>query len=131
MSRIFTALFVLTVAWLPVAAVIVAARRRPSPTDTRPVPDWSKLDLDALARFRPCEHLTVVQVDAHNDQAEAAFARALADMGVDLDDPAVLHAVMAGLVMGARWGLSAPLWAGPQLGYHVNVLARRIPEGQR
>ena len=105
-------------------------RRRHDPP-APPSPAWDKLRLDEFARFTVCEAHSTPATVARNDQAEAAFARALADMGVDLDDPAVLHAVMAGLVMGARWGLSAPLWAGPQLGYHVNVLARRIPEGQR
>lgn len=104
-------------------------RRRHDPP-APPAPDWDKLGLDLFARYVPCEHLAVGQT-AHNDQAEAAFTTALTDMGVDLDDPVVLHAVLAGLSMGARWALTAPLWAGPQLGYHLNVLARRIPEGDR
>lgn len=67
-----------------------------------PPPAWGKLGLDQFARYTPCEHLTVGEV-AHNDRAEAEFAGALAAMGVDLDDPVVLHAVLAGLSMGARW----------------------------
>lgn len=109
----------------------ILRRRRPETDPTPPQPAWAKLNLEFAARFVPCEQLTAGQV-AHNDQAEAAFVGALTEMGVDLDDPVALHAVLAGLSMGARWALTAPLWAGPQLGWHVNSLAARIPrEGDR
>ena len=104
----------------------ILRRRRPEP-DPTPAPDWAALHLDQFARFTICQEHTSPGVTARNDQAEAEFAGWLTDMGVDLDDPVALHAVLAGLTVGARWAFRMPLWAGPQLGYHVNVLARRVP----
>lgn len=105
-------------------------RRRHDPP-APPSPAWDKLRLDEFARFTVCEAHSTPATVARNDQAEAEFAGWLTEMGVDLDDPVALHAVLAGLSVGVRWALRLPLWAGPQLGYHLNVLARRVPEGER
>lgn len=110
----------------------IMRRRRLNPgREIDTAPDWSALHLEQFAQFTVCQEHTSPGIVARNDQAEAEFAGWLAEMGVDLDDPVALHAVLAALTVGARWACRMPLWAGPQLGYHVNVLARRVPEGER
>lgn len=91
---------------------------------TAPAPDWEALHLERFDRFTVRDQTPGML--ARNDQAEAEFAGHLAALGVDLGDPVALHAVLAGLSTGAVWACRLPLSAGPQLGYHVRALGRRV-----
>lgn len=119
--------FILALAVLPVA-IWLAWGHHYDPPDEAP-PDWGALHLEQFARFvpPPCHPGCV----AHNDQAVSEFAGWLGELGVDLDDPHQLHAVLAALSIATRQALYRPLHAGGSLGCHVNALAVRISGGGR
>lgn len=118
-------------AWFPLALVAVLAAgavvwRWLSLDEAPPDPDWEALHLERFAGFVPpsCHPRCV----AHNDQAVCEFAGWLGELGVDLNDPHQLHAVLAALSIAAQQSLYRPWHAGGSLGAHVNALAKRIPE---
>lgn len=108
-------------------------RRRHEPA-APPVPDRTHLRLEqiqAVADRYACDHAPCI---AKRDQAAAEMAGWLAECGVDLDDPAQLHAALAALAAGARLALTRPFSGGAMLAQHVAALAARTPtpvEGDR
>lgn len=106
---------------------ILRRRRLETNPTPDPTPDRTHLHLEplqALADRYACDHPPCI---AKRDQAAAEMAGYLADAGVDLDDPAQLHAVLAALAAGARLALAGPFSAGPVLSQHVAALAARTP----